>query len=66
MIIDIHAHVSAPPELYAFQANLLASRGAQRRSRLKLDDEKIEKALERHLKFLEEACSLEIQLRPLP
>ncbi|MCZ6771136.1 MAG: amidohydrolase family protein [Proteobacteria bacterium] len=66
MIIDIHAHVSAPPELYAFQANLLASRGAQRRSRLKLDDEKIEKALERHLKFLEEAGTDTQLLSPRP
>lgn len=28
MIIDAHAHVNAPPELYAYQANLLASRGS--------------------------------------
>jgi 4-oxalmesaconate hydratase len=31
MIIDAHAHVNAPPELYAYQANLLASRGSHGR-----------------------------------
>jgi 4-oxalmesaconate hydratase len=29
MIIDIHAHVCAAPQLYRFKANLLASRGQQ-------------------------------------
>lgn len=28
MIIDAHAHVNAPPELYAYQAALMSSRGA--------------------------------------
>jgi len=28
MIIDAHAHLNAPPELYAYQAALLSSRGA--------------------------------------
>jgi predicted TIM-barrel fold metal-dependent hydrolase len=28
MIIDMHAHVVAPPELYAYKAGLLSSRGA--------------------------------------
>ncbi len=55
MIIDIHGHISAPPELYAYQANLLASRGSQRRSFLKVDDERVEKSLRPHLKFLQEA-----------
>ena len=55
MIIDIHGHISAPPELYAFQANLLASRGSQRRSRLKISDEKVEEALKKHLDFLKGA-----------
>ena len=27
MIIDIHAHFTAPEGLYAYKANLLASRG---------------------------------------
>lgn len=55
MIIDVHGHISAPPELGAYQAGLLASRGGQRKSVLKVDDEKVERALRPHLKFLEEA-----------
>lgn len=54
MVIDIHGHISAPPELYAYQANLLASRGSQRKSHFKVDDERVEKTLKPHLKFLEE------------
>jgi predicted TIM-barrel fold metal-dependent hydrolase len=63
MIIDVHAHVSAPPELYAFQANLLASRAGKA---LKLDDEKVEKGLKSHLKFLEEAKTDMQLLSPRP
>jgi predicted TIM-barrel fold metal-dependent hydrolase len=66
MIIDVHAHVSAPPEFYAYQANLLASRGGQRKSLPKLDDEKIEKGLKSHLKFLEEAKTDMQLLSPRP
>ena len=55
MIIDIHAHVSAPAELYSYQAHLLASRGGQRRSTFKADDEKVADALKPHLRFLKEA-----------
>lgn len=55
MIIDIHAHVSAPAELYSYQAHLLASRGGQRRSMYKADDEKVVEALKPHLRFLKEA-----------
>ncbi len=61
MIIDIHGHISAPPELYAFQANLLASRGSQRRSRLKMDDERVQQALKPHLNFLDE-FGIDLQL----
>jgi 4-oxalmesaconate hydratase len=31
VVIDAHAHLNAPPELYAYQANLLAARGAHGR-----------------------------------
>jgi OH-DDVA meta-cleavage compound hydrolase len=44
LIIDIHAHFTAPDELFAYKANLLASRGAGRAG-LKLSDEKILAAL---------------------
>jgi predicted TIM-barrel fold metal-dependent hydrolase len=55
VIIDVHAHVSAPAELYAYQANLLASRGGQRKSMYKPDDEQVAGALKKHLKMIDEA-----------
>jgi predicted TIM-barrel fold metal-dependent hydrolase len=61
MIIDVHGHVSAPPELYAYQANLLASRGSQRKSHLKVDDDTVRKAVKPHLKFLQE-FGIDVQL----
>src|SRR5258708_11650182 len=66
MIIDIHAHVSAPEGLYAYQANLLASRGGQRKAMYAADDEKVEAALKAHLKFLEEAGTDLQLLSPRP
>ena len=44
MIIDIHAHFTAPPELFAYKSNLLAGRG-ESINKLKLKDEKIIAAL---------------------
>jgi 4-oxalmesaconate hydratase len=45
MIIDTHAHVTAPQELYAYKANILAHRGAHGRGRVTLSDDQIEAAL---------------------
>ncbi len=45
MIIDIHGHVSAPQGLYAYKANLLASRGSHGRGGPRFTDEQIEAAL---------------------
>jgi predicted TIM-barrel fold metal-dependent hydrolase len=45
MIIDIHGHVVAPPELYAYQASLLASRGAHGRGKVQISDEKLANAV---------------------
>jgi predicted TIM-barrel fold metal-dependent hydrolase len=42
VIIDAHAHVNAPPELYAYQASLLASRGTQGRSDPGISDSLVE------------------------
>ena len=39
MIIDIHSHVCAAPELYVWKSNLIASRGAHGSSPLKFKDE---------------------------
>lgn len=60
MIIDVHAHFTAPEALFAYKANLLASRGFGR-GKLKLSDEQIIAALNQpvhggasHLKQLDE------------
>jgi predicted TIM-barrel fold metal-dependent hydrolase len=61
MVIDIHGHVSAPPELYAYQANLVAHRGAHGRGRLNISDESMEAALKKHLTRLK-AAGIDLQL----
>lgn len=48
MIIDIHGHTVAPPELYAYQSNLLASRGAHGPGRLRISDETLLAAVSSH------------------
>jgi OH-DDVA meta-cleavage compound hydrolase len=60
MIIDIHAHFTAPDALYVYKANLLASRG-HGRGKLRLSDDQIVAALNQpvhggtsHLKQLDE------------
>lgn len=46
MIIDVHAHVTAPQELYAYKANLLSHRGAHGRGKVSASDEEIRQALQ--------------------
>lgn len=60
MIIDIHAHFTAPDKLFAYKSNLLASR-ARQRGRLKMSDDEIIAALNKpvhggtsHLQQLDE------------
>ncbi|HZU05288.1 MAG TPA: amidohydrolase family protein [Chloroflexota bacterium] len=45
MIIDIHGHVTAPAELYAYKAGLLSHRGWHGRGGLNISDEELERAL---------------------
>ncbi|WDL97747.1 amidohydrolase family protein [Alicyclobacillus sp. ALC3] len=45
MVIDVHGHVVAPPELYAYQASLLASRGAHGKGGVSVSDERLMKAV---------------------
>ncbi len=45
MVIDIHGHVVAPPELYAYRAGLMAGRGAHGKGRVNIDDEKLKNAV---------------------
>jgi predicted TIM-barrel fold metal-dependent hydrolase len=44
MIIDVHGHVSAPAELYAWKANLLAHRGAHGRGSARVSDDALRAA----------------------
>lgn len=46
MIIDMHGHVTAPPELQAYHVGLLASRGAHGRGKVNVSDERIEQILQ--------------------
>jgi len=48
MIIDCHAHVSAPVELWAYKAGLLAHRGAHGRGKVNVSDDQIRYAVEKH------------------
>ncbi|MQA88471.1 MAG: amidohydrolase family protein [Streptosporangiales bacterium] len=52
MIIDVHGHVTAPMGLYAYKAELLASRGSHGRGRLSFTDDQIREALQAPLKPL--------------
>jgi OH-DDVA meta-cleavage compound hydrolase len=45
VIIDCHGHVSAPAQLWAYKAGLLASRGSHGRGGVKVSDEEIRTAL---------------------
>ena len=46
MIIDCHAHVSAPAQLWAYKATLLSHRGAHGRGRVNVTDDDIRRAVE--------------------
>ena len=47
MIIDVHGHVSAPTELWAYKANLLSARGAHGRGGVNVSDDEIRAAANR-------------------
>ncbi len=70
MYIDVHGHVSAPAELYAYKAGLLSHRGAHGRGGVGISDEKLRSALTEpnrsfgdtsHLDHLDEA-GIDLQL----
>jgi OH-DDVA meta-cleavage compound hydrolase len=48
MIIDCHAHVSAPAELWAYKASIISHRGAHGRGKVNVTDEQIRHAVEEH------------------
>lgn len=45
MIIDVHGHLSAPAELYAYKAGLLSHRGAHGRGKPHMSDDQLRDAL---------------------
>jgi len=47
MIIDAHAHLSAPAELYAYKAVLLSSRGSHGRGGVHVSDDQLRDAVEK-------------------
>lgn len=53
MIIDIHGHTVAPPEVYEFQSRLLGSRGYPFDKFPNISDEKIDAALQKTIKLLD-------------
>ncbi|HEY3956230.1 MAG TPA: amidohydrolase family protein [Streptosporangiaceae bacterium] len=55
MIIDSHGHISAPAEVYAYQAQLLASRGNPDSGAPRISAEQHEKSLQRHLTGMDDA-----------
>lgn len=54
MIIDVHGHLSAPPELYAHKSLLLSGRGYHLGSAM-VSDERLEQASKKHLQLLKDA-----------
>ena len=71
-IIDCHAHVSAPAELWAYKASLLSHRGAHGRGGLKFSDDEIRNAVEKkrfeggdksHMAFLDEVGTMPMALQ---
>jgi 4-oxalmesaconate hydratase len=52
MIIDIHGHVSAPPELYAYRSVLLGSRGHHGRGSPGISEDRMLQSAQRHVDLL--------------
>ena len=52
MIIDTHGHVSAPAELYAYKAGLLAARGYHGSKAPKMSDDLLRDAMAEHIQLL--------------
>ena len=54
MVVDVHGHVTAPPELYAYKSILLASRGHHGRGSPGVSDDQMHASVARHLALLRE------------
>jgi predicted TIM-barrel fold metal-dependent hydrolase len=66
MIIDAHAHVNAPPALYAYQANLLASRGAHGRGDAGVPDTVLKEWGERTVQVMDSVGTTMQLISPRP
>ena len=67
MIIDMHGHLNAPPELYAYKAGLLSSRGAYDRGFRGVPDERMKAVVDDHVKNVLDAVGTDMQfLSPRP
>jgi 4-oxalmesaconate hydratase len=53
MIIDAHAHLVAPAELYAYKANLQSNRGAHGRGGADISDEKLRASAEQNIALMD-------------
>lgn len=61
MIIDAHAHVVAPPELYAYKAGLLASRGNTGKNDPGISDELLDEYARRNIELMD-SVGTDVQL----
>lgn len=53
MTIDIHGHVSAPPELYSYKSRLLASRGYNRYPGNVVPEDRLREETDKHVQLLD-------------
>ncbi|MEX2431220.1 MAG: amidohydrolase, partial [Dehalococcoidia bacterium] len=53
MILDMHAHTIAPPELYAYKAILLSSRGYHGRGNPGISDERLEQFSKQNIDIMD-------------
>src|SRR5712691_5121301 len=53
MIIDAHGHLGAPPELFAYAANLLNTRGGQGRGNAGISNARLEESCQENLRLMD-------------
>lgn len=63
MIIDSHAHTTAPQELYGYNYRLMVNRGEYGKGAPSFDDAVIEQAMARHLQMMDD-YEIDLQLTP--
>jgi len=59
MIIDVHGHITSPPQLNAFRAALLEARQSAQLPRLEVTDEQVREAYQRPLPHFENLSHME-------